>query len=259
MGSGAFKIMLKNRDRFRMMALRDMLKILFKDWKEKSVDFPTNCGYFYVGSLICDSKKLLEYLKEHRRYREVERHLLRHVGPPPLTPQYWVDAEIESKLIPIILDDPDILSSMLAHVVLLTGDLWTHRRRIDAEVRSVKHLHEAVGDLKKWESKLLWKLTRSPFGEAPSDERIKKMPEEKRPFIIEEIRWNWEWEDKEERVVEGYMIDICDLRVYPDETFVKLEKRIDRAIAPIKKYLISERKLIGPPYFYRTRTSARPI
>lgn len=145
---------------------------------------------------------------------------------------------------------PECLESCIAHVFLFTKKLLNIRggRMFDptsneglyADLRNAKKFYEIVRSLREWETNKLWDSVWEPFGEPPPDEELEKIPDEKLPFVIEEINWTWGWGILKE-TAQGYLIDIRDLRVNPEETLKELEKRIDQAIKPIKKYLSKKR------------------
>ncbi|MEM2129395.1 MAG: hypothetical protein QXZ70_02230 [Candidatus Bathyarchaeia archaeon] len=151
----------------------------------------------------------------------------------------------------LISPHPDCLESCFAHVFLFTKNLLNIRggRLVDpanndglsADLKNAKKFHESVLELRKWETDKLWDSVWEPFGGQPSEEEVEKIPNEKIPFEIEEIDWTWGWDDNRGETVYGYLIDIRDLVVHPNETLEELEKRIDQAIKPIKKYLSKKR------------------
>jgi len=104
-------------------------------------------------------------------------------------------------------------------------------------LKNAKRFYETVLELRNWETDKLWDSVWEPFGGQPSDEEIERITDERIPFEIEEIRWEWGWKSRGENS-RRYLIDIRNLRVNPNETLEELEKRIDRAIQPIRKHLL---------------------
>lgn len=142
------------------------------------------------------------------------------------------------------------LESCLAHLFLFTKNLLnikggrmfdpTNKDGLYNDLRNARKFYESIVELRRWETDKLWDAVWEPFGGQPSDEELEKIPEDKIPFEIECIDWTWNWRLFGETVY-GYLIDVQDLRVHPNETLEDLEKRIDRAITPIKKYLTKKR------------------
>lgn len=148
---------------------------------------------------------------------------------------------------------PDCLEYCLAHVFLFTKNLLDLRggRMVDPttndglylDLKNAKKFYKIVMELRSWETDRLWDSVWEPFGGQPHVEQLDVIPDEEIPFEIEEIRWEWGWKNKDE-FVSGYLIDIRDLVVHPNETLVKVESRIDKAIQPIKKYLSRKKPFI---------------
>lgn len=142
------------------------------------------------------------------------------------------------------------LEVCLAHVFLFTKNLLnieggrmfdpTSKDGLYKDLKNARKFYESIMELRNWETDRLWDAVWEPFGGQPSEEELEKIPEDKISFEIECIDWTWNWRPSGETVY-GYLIDIQDLAVHPVETLEDLEKRIDRAITPIKKYLTKQR------------------
>jgi hypothetical protein len=115
---------------------------------------------------------------------------------------------------------------------------------LSADLKNAKKFYEIVLELRNWETDKLWDSVWETFGGQPSAEEIERIPDERIPFEIEEIRWEWGWKSRVENS-RRYLIDIRDLRVNPNETLEELEKRIDRAIQPIRKHLLRKRPIVS--------------
>ena len=193
-----------------------------------------------------------------KRYVEIERAVqkkLEFEGEIQINcfPAY----DYEDVLVPLIIKHPDLWREALSHVVLFTKPLLnppqggrsvdpTENDGLYNDLRSARQFFTALQELRNWETDGLWESVWAPLGGIPSEDDLEKIPEEEYPFVFEEIRWDWGWEDEKGNIVEGYSINICDLRIYPNETLAKLERRIDLAIKPIKKYLASWEMLKEP-------------
>jgi len=237
--------------------LSELAPVLLRNWNVVSESIPTNYGYFYIDNLVCYLDKVLKYIKMHKdeipkkRYVEIERAVqkkLEFEGEIQINcfPAY----DYEDVLVPLIIKHPDLWREALSHVVLFTKPLLnppqggrsvdpTENDGLYNDLRSARQFFTALQELRNWETDGLWESVWAPLGGIPSEDDLEKIPEEEYPFVFEEIRWDWGWEDEKGNIVEGYSINICDLRIYPNETLAKLERRIDLAIKPIKKYLAS--------------------
>jgi len=246
-----YKILLKNRELFLGKKICEIIHDLLLDRP-----IPTTYGYFFIHDMVLKCQLLLEHLVDYERTLGKARcKMLKSLCEKY---EIIVSGEIEEKLgiktkdLALLLVKPhtECLESCIAHIYLFTKKLLNVRggRMYDpasndglyADLKNAKKFYEVIQTLRKWETDKLWEAVWEPFGGEPSDEELAQISEDKVPFEIECIDWTWNWKPFDEPVY-GYLIDIRDLTVHPNETIEDLEKRIDRAITPIKKYLAKKR------------------
>ncbi len=280
----SYKILLKNREIVRGKKIREIVPDLLDSLvpatygyfflQEIILDCKKLLSYLkdyekILGATRC--KKLKRICEEEIRYmRESMEEIAKKYGLKINKKEDYEEnlatifgSQIEIKVglktrdlgIMLVKPHPDCLKSGLAHVFLFTKNLLNIRggRMFDptcndglfADLKNAKKFHEIILELRNWETDKLWDSVWEPFGGQPSEEELEKIPDEKIPFEIEEIDWTWGWNDNTGETIYGYFIDIRDLTVHANETLEELEKRIDQAIKPIKKYLSKKRP--NPP------------
>jgi len=254
----SYKIFIENRENLKRKRIREIIPDLLID-----KPIPATYGYFYLQDVFLYCQKLLNHLKEYEKTLGItlceklrqlcEKEIRSWNDISAIVFGFEIEQEVGLKIRDVssklIVPYPECLESCIAHVFLFTKKLLNVRggRMVDptcndglyADLRSAKKFYETIKALREWETKKLWDSIWEPFGGPPPDEELEKIPDEKLPFAIEEIDWTWGWGTFEE--TQGYLIDIRDLTVNPEETLEELEKRIDQAIKPIKKYLSKKR------------------
>jgi hypothetical protein len=205
-----------------------------------------------------EKKLFKELIKKGKIREEAEKNSKKWSETTEFVSLLQVEQEVELKTkdlaIILISTHPDCVKSCLAHIFLFTKNLLNVRggRMVDptindglsVDLKNAKKFHEIVLELRSWETDKLWDSVWEPFGGQPSSEEIERIPDERIPFEIEEIRWEWGWKSRGENS-RRYLIDIRDLTVNPNETLEELEKRIDRAIQPIRKHLSRKRPIVS--------------
>ena len=225
-------------------------------------EIPATYGYFYLQTIFFDKRNVIKNMKHYEELLGKDVNKLRESCKGTLLDDELISREIseasglkQQDLTQILLSTgQEVLPSSecgLAHLYLFTKSLLklSGGRLIDptsndglcADVRSTRRFHKVLQELRNWEKQGLWDSVWAPFGGEPSEGKLEELPPEKMPFSIEEIRWNWRYGDGKGNVVNGYIMDICDLRIHPNETLLQLETRIDQAIKPIKNYLSRRR------------------
>jgi|GEM_PF-3186591 hypothetical protein len=259
----SYRILLTNREKVLKKKICEIIPDLLGD------PIPATYGYFFFQEIFLDCQKLLTQLIDCEnllkatlkatRYKKLKRFCeeeIRSQGENPIIVsggEIEIRSGLETKdLCAVFLDSRSIfLESSLAHIFLFTKNLLNIQggRMIDAtgndglhkDLENAKKFYASVKALREWETDKLWDSVWAPLGGHPNEEMLEKIPEEKIPFEIEDIDWTWEWIDNRDEIVHGYLIDIRDLTVHPNETLEELEKRIDNAIKPIKEYLSKKR------------------
>ncbi|MCS7109552.1 MAG: hypothetical protein NZ903_02015 [Candidatus Micrarchaeota archaeon] len=247
----SYRILLKNREIVKSKKMNEIIPDLF----DKQI--PATYGYFFLQEIYIDCDKSLKYLDDFEKALGVAKcEKLKQICEDE-TSRIISLGEIEEKvklkakyLATILTKLPSDCIYCFAHLFLFTKNLLnikggkmfdpTGRDGLYSDLKNAKKFYESVLELRKWESDKLWEAVWEPLGGEPSDEELEKIPEDKIPFEIECIDWTWNWSVFGETVY-GYLIDVQDLRVHPSETLEDLERRIDRAITPIKKYLTKKR------------------
>jgi hypothetical protein len=242
---------LKNRETLLSEKICKILPNLLSD-----EPIPATFGYFFIHDIVLKCQLLLEHLEDYERTLGKAR--CKKLKSLCEREEIVVSGEIEEELgiktknlaLLLVKPHPECFESGIAHVYLFTKNLLnmrggrmfdpTGRDGLYTDLKNARKFYESILELRKWETDKLWDSVWEPLGGQPSDEKI-EIPEEKIPFEIEDIVWTWNWMNNLGETVYGYLIDIRDLTVKNSETVEELEKRIDQAIKPIKKYLSKKR------------------
>jgi len=250
-----FKILLPKRDRYLSEKLFRLIP------KMIDTEIPATYGYFYLQTVFFDSEKLVKNMKHYEKLlgwggsNDLERIC---EGTSDILASWELSERMhmtQQDLTRILMSaGEEVLPSFgcgIAHLYLFTKSLLNlyGGRLVEPagndglydDLRSTKRFHRILQELRDWEKCGLWESVWAPFGGEPSEKKLKEIPPDKAPFSIEEIRWSWGYEDGKGNMVNGYVIDICDLDIHPDETLLQLEKRIDQALKPIRNHLSRRR------------------
>lgn len=214
---------------------------------------PATYGYFFLQSVFFNPQEILRNMKNYEKSlgwggaNDLERICQESAD---FVASWELSESIhmtQQDLTRILIDaGQDVLTKngcAVAHLFLFTKPLLnlnggrlvdpTGNDGLHRDLKSAKKFHKVLDELRNWEKHGLWESVWAPFGGEDSV-NILEIPREKVPFSIEEIRWSWGYMNDDSDLANGYLIDICDLAIHPNETLVHLKKRFDQALNPIK-------------------------